>query len=91
MTNVLTIPDLHLKWKFQIRWNRCNWLDLQISQFFNFHNTVEEQRIPGTSFYLGGPALSWHQWMFYNNQLSSWPNFLHALQLRFRPSQFDDP
>lgn len=29
--------------------------------------------------------------MFYNNQLTSWPNFLHALQFHFGPSQFDDP
>lgn len=29
--------------------------------------------------------------MFYSNQLTSWTNFLHALQLRFGPSHFDDP
>lgn len=51
---------------------------------------AEEQRIPIASFYLDGPALSWYQWMFYNNQLTSWTNFLHALQLRFGPLQFDD-
>lgn len=29
--------------------------------------------------------------MFFNNQLTSWTSFIHALQLRFSPSHFDDP
>lgn len=29
--------------------------------------------------------------MYNNYQLSSWPNFLHSLQTRFAPLQFDDP
>lgn len=63
----------------------------KINHFFNFHNTQEEQRISIASFYLDGPALNWFQWMYNNNQLTSWPNFLHALRLRFAPSQFEDP
>lgn len=42
----------------------------KISQLFNFHNTVDEQRIQIASCYLGGPALSWYQWVLYNNQLN---------------------
>lgn len=43
------------------------------------------------SFCLDGPVLSWYQWMVYNNQFTSWNNFLQALQFRFGPPQFDDP
>lgn len=35
--------------------------------------------------------MSWYEWIFYNNQLTFWQNFLHALQLRFGLLQFDDP
>lgn len=63
----------------------------KIFKFFNFHNIAEEQRIQIASFYLDSPALSWYQWMFYNNQLTSWTNFVHALQIQFGPSHFDDP
>lgn len=55
------------------------------------HNTAEEQRLQIASFYLDGQVLSWYQWMFYNNQLNPWANFLHALQLHFGPTHFDDP
>lgn len=64
---------------------------LKKSRFFNFHNTAKEQRIQIASFYLDGPVLSWYGWMFYNNQLLSWTDFLHALEARFGPSCFDDP
>lgn len=47
----------------------------KIDHFFNFHNTQEEQRISIASFYLDGPALNWYQWMYNNNQLTSWTNF----------------
>lgn len=43
-----------------------------INSFFNFHNTQEKQRISIASFYLDGPALNWHQWMYNKNQLNSW-------------------
>lgn len=36
-------------------------------------------------------ALNLYQWMYNNMQLTSWPNFLHSLQTRFAPSQFEDP
>jgi hypothetical protein len=38
-----------------------------------------------------GEALTWFQWMHSNGQLVSWPMFLHALELRFAPSQYEDP
>ncbi|WVZ04003.1 hypothetical protein V8G54_024809 [Vigna mungo] len=42
------------------------------------------------SFYLGGPALAWYQWMHNNNLITSWEAFLRALELRFAPSKFED-
>jgi hypothetical protein len=38
-----------------------------------------------------GEALIWFQWMHQNGSLHSWPAFLRAFELRFSPSQFDDP
>jgi hypothetical protein len=43
------------------------------------------------SFYMEGDALTWYQWMHSNGSLHSWQAFLHALELRFAPSQFEDP
>lgn len=51
----------------------------KITLFFYFHNTPEEQRISISSFYMDGPRLSWYQWMYSNNQLMQWTQFLHAL------------
>ena len=38
-----------------------------------------------------GRALAWFQWMTSNDQFTSWPVFLQALQTRFAPSQYEDP
>lgn len=52
----------------------------KINHFFNFHNTQDEQRISIVSFYLDGQALNWYQWMYNNNQLTSWTNFLTCIK-----------
>ena len=67
-----------------------SWI-FKINQFFDFHQTPEEQRLRIASFYMEGEALTWFQWMHSNGQLLSWPMFLHALDLRFAPSLYDDP
>lgn len=59
--------------------------------YFYFYNTPEEQRISIASFYIDGQALHWYQWMYNKGQLNLWSNFVHSLQARFQPSQFDDP
>ncbi|PNX62323.1 hypothetical protein L195_g061091, partial [Trifolium pratense] len=38
-----------------------------------------------------GEALTWFQWMHQNGQLMNWGTFLHALEIRFAPSQYEDP
>jgi hypothetical protein len=63
----------------------------KINQFFEFHRTPEDQRLNIASFYMEGEALSWYQWMHSNGSLHSWPAFLHALEMRFAPSQYEDP
>lgn len=63
----------------------------KINQFFDFHQTVEDQRLRIASFYMEGDALSWYQWMYSIGQLLSWATFLHALELRFAPSKYEDP
>ncbi|GAU45274.1 hypothetical protein TSUD_99960 [Trifolium subterraneum] len=63
----------------------------KISQFFDFHQTTEEERLTVASFYMEGPALSWYQWMHKNNQINTWFGFLQALEMRFAPSYYDEP
>ncbi|GJY42671.1 enzymatic polyprotein [Tanacetum coccineum] len=40
------------------------------------------------SCFLKGEALGWFQWLSANMQLTTWENFLRALELRFGPSAF---
>nr|KYP68937.1 Retrotransposon-derived protein PEG10 [Cajanus cajan] len=63
----------------------------KITQFFDYHNTPEEERITVASFYLDGAALAWFQWMYRNGQIHSWQHLLQALETRFAPTAFDDP
>jgi hypothetical protein len=63
----------------------------KISQFFDYHNTPEEDRLTVASFYMEGQALSWYQWMHRNNLITTWFGFLQALETRFAPSYYDDP
>jgi len=63
----------------------------KITQFFDFHNTLENDRLAIASFYMDGPALSWFQWMTKNGLIHSWPDLLMALETRFAPSFYDDP
>lgn len=63
----------------------------KINQFFEYHDTPETERLTIASFYMEGPALGWFQWMSKNALISSWTSFLHALEARFAPSEYDDP
>lgn len=63
----------------------------KINQFFEYHGTLENERLTIASFYREGKALAWFQWMTGNGQFTLWPVFLQALQTRFAPSQYEDP
>ena len=58
----------------------------KITQFFEYHETPELDRLTIASFYMEGPTLACFQWMSMNGQLSSWPSFLRELAARFAPS-----
>ncbi|XP_042483730.1 uncharacterized protein LOC122064089 isoform X2 [Macadamia integrifolia] len=60
------------------------------TQFFEYHQTPQDQRILISSFHMEGPALSWFQWM-HSNLIVSLPQFLQALKLRYGPSIYEDP
>ncbi|GAU31589.1 hypothetical protein TSUD_54120 [Trifolium subterraneum] len=62
----------------------------KITQFFDYHRTPDEQRLRVASFYMEGEALTWFRWMHQNDQLLTWTTFLHALEIRFAPSQYED-
>jgi len=70
--------------------NAMSWI-FKISQFFNYQGTPNNDRLQVASFYLDGPALSWFQWMHSNNQMSSWSDFLQALEMPFTLSFYEDP
>jgi hypothetical protein len=63
----------------------------KINQFFDYHLTPDEQRLRIASFYMDGEALPWFQWMHSNGLILTWTAFLHALETRFAPSQYEDP
>lgn len=54
--------------------NTPAWI-FKISQFLDYHHTLEDEHLQVALFYIEGTALSWFQWMYSNNQLSSWVSF----------------
>ena len=72
------------------RHDPIGWI-FKISQFFYYQGTPDEECITVASFYLDGPTLSWFQWMYRNNFITSWPTLLQAIETRFTPSFYDDP
>ena len=85
-----TPPRMKLKVPHFNGSNSMSWI-LKISQFFDYHETPNDECLQVASIYLEGLALSWFQGMFRNDQISSWSTFLQALQMHFVPSFYDDP
>lgn len=63
----------------------------KINLFFDYHATLEPERLTIASFYLDGPTLAWFPWMMRNGQLPSWQGFLQALEAHFASSHYEDP
>jgi len=42
------------------------------------------------TFSMEGETLTWFQWMHDNKLISTWQNFLHALEVRFALSHYED-
>lgn len=55
----------------------------KIMQFFEYHSTLDHERLTIASFYMEGLALTWFQWMTSNGQISSWPGLFQALEAHF--------
>jgi len=83
-------PHIKLKVPRFDEHDATRWI-FKISQFFDYHDTPDEERITVGSFYMDSPALSWFQWMFRNGLITSWQSLLQALESRFAPSFYDDP
>ncbi|XP_061370333.1 uncharacterized protein LOC133313043 [Gastrolobium bilobum] len=62
----------------------------QISQFFEYYDIVDEQRLKIAPFYFSGKALAWYRWLNKNTTIGSWEGFLQSLQVRFGPSELED-
>ncbi|PNX98954.1 retrotransposon-related protein, partial [Trifolium pratense] len=88
--HIHTIPRMKLDVPKFDGSDAMGWI-FKISQFFDYHQTPEEERLTVASFYMEGQALSWFQWMHRNNQLNTWFGFLQALETRFAPSFYDEP
>ncbi|KAH6770320.1 hypothetical protein C2S52_015123 [Perilla frutescens var. hirtella] len=69
--------------------NLQGWI-FNIQEYFDFHKTLEEQRLQIAGFNLEGEALEWYQYMKRNNFLYGWHDFLEKIKIRFSPSQFVD-
>lgn len=62
----------------------------KIEEYFNYHNTPEDQRLRIVFFHMEGKASTWFQWLKSNNFLSTWSEFFQKVNLRFGASQFED-
>jgi hypothetical protein len=63
----------------------------QASQFFDYYNMPDSQRFTISSFNMEGKALVWFQELRNGNNLTTWNEFLKAIQTRFGRSIYDDP
>lgn len=80
-------PKLHLQ-PFDGS-NPLEWI-FQADQFFTYYSIPPHQRLAHIAPYMVDDALGWFQWMHKNGVLSTWPEFTHALELRFGPSNFEN-
>lgn len=60
------------------------------TQFFDYQNIHDQEKLIAAKFYMEDPALSWYQWMHRNGFLTTWPTLLQAIKSRFTPSFYDD-
>ena len=60
------------------------------TQFFEYQNLPDQEKIIVARFYMESPALSWFQWMHHNGFLMTWPTLLQAIESRFAPSFSDN-
>ncbi|KAA8544487.1 hypothetical protein F0562_022473 [Nyssa sinensis] len=62
----------------------------RVEQFFQFHQTPEEERVALASFHLEGDAQLWYQLLKQDGGVMTWQEFCDGLHARYGPSQFQD-
>ncbi|CAA0830822.1 Unknown protein [Striga hermonthica] len=62
----------------------------RVQEYFNYHETPDDQRIRIVAFTMEGKASEWYQWAKGSNILCSWSELLRRVRIRFGPSQFED-
>jgi hypothetical protein len=60
-------------------------------QFFDFYETPDAQRLSISAFHMDSKALVWFQELKASNTVSSWLDFVEAIQIRFGQGSYDDP
>ncbi|KAL5556185.1 hypothetical protein UlMin_038421, partial [Ulmus minor] len=60
-------------------------------QYFEFKSIAPEQQVQLASFHLEGIALQWHRWLTKFRGPLTWDEFTKAIQLRFGPTDYEDP
>ncbi|KAL5555249.1 hypothetical protein UlMin_037485 [Ulmus minor] len=82
----------HLKLSFP-RFNGddpTGWI-YKAEQYFEFKSIAPEQQVQLASFHLEGIALQWHRWLMKFRGPLTWDEFTKAIQLRFGPTDYEDP
>lgn len=70
--------------------NPASWV-FKANHFFEFHQIPNNQKLLMVSFHMEGKALLWYQNTLDSCQFFGWESFVKALQVRFRPSTYNDP
>ncbi|KAJ0113157.1 hypothetical protein Patl1_03570 [Pistacia atlantica] len=60
-------------------------------QYFDFKNVGPDQQVQLASFHLEGITLQWHGWLTKFRGPLTWDEFTTAVQLRFGPTDHEDP
>ncbi|KAK1300149.1 hypothetical protein QJS10_CPB13g01198 [Acorus calamus] len=66
-----------------------NWV-CRVNQFFQFHQTPEEERVALASFHLEGDAQLWYQLLRQERGLLTWQEFCNGVHTQYGPTQFQD-
>lgn len=69
--------------------NPLEWI-FQAESYFSLTETPPTHRLLFIPFFLQGPALIWFKWLHANHLLTTWDEFLRALEIRFGPSSYDN-
>ncbi|XP_031120513.1 uncharacterized protein LOC116023654 [Ipomoea triloba] len=67
----------------------CGWI-FRVTEFFDYHEIPDAQRVRISAFTMEGKASEWYQWMKRNNLFTTWTEFLRQVELRFGASGLED-